>query len=69
MGETEAREALHHALATMIDGPSPSVSPTDFGVSADRLFEIADELRQEFHPGALIEWNDDGSLRFDSGLL
>jgi hypothetical protein len=38
-------------------------------VSADRLFEIADELRQEFHPGALIEWNDDGSLRFDSGLL
>lgn len=69
MGENEARQALHHALEAMIDSPSPSVSPTEYGVSTETLFEIADELRKELHPGALIEWNDDGSLRFDSGLL
>lgn len=69
MGELEAREALQDALAGMVEGPSVSVSPTEYGVSTNRLFEIADELRSELRPGALIEWNDDGSLRFDSGLL
>ena len=69
MGETEARQALVDALAGMVDGPSASVSPAEHGVSTERLFEIADELRGELRPGALIEWNDDGSLRFDTGLL
>jgi hypothetical protein len=69
MGETEARQALQEALAGMVDGPSASVSPASYGVSADRLFEIADELRGELRSVASIEWNDDGSLRFDAGLL
>ncbi len=69
MGETEARQALHDALEAIVDGPSPSVSPTEYGVSTDQLFEIARELRDELRSGALIEWNDDGSLRFDTGLL
>ncbi len=69
MGETEARRALQEALEAVVDGSSPSVSPTECGVSTDRLFEIADELRSELRPGARIEWNDDGSLRLDTGLL
>jgi hypothetical protein len=45
------------------------VSAADYGVSTDRLFEIAHELRKELHPGALIERTDDDSLRFDTPLL
>jgi hypothetical protein len=69
MGETEARQALTDALAGVVDGPSASLSPTEYGVSAERLYALADELRGELRPGASIEWNDDGSLRFDAGLL
>jgi hypothetical protein len=52
----------------MSGGPSVAVSPTEHGISTNRLHNLADELRSELRPDALIEWADDGSLRLAPGL-
>jgi hypothetical protein len=60
MSEATAREALEDAIVALNDGESLGVSPDANEVSKEKLYEIADELRETYQVEAEIAWREEG---------
>ena len=69
MSEDDARIALRKALEALVErGQTVAVSPTDHNLTTDRLFELADEVRNDIEPEANIVWLENGALAYVLGL-
>jgi hypothetical protein len=66
VSEEETRRALREALQALTEGgETVEVSPTAQGITTDRLFELADEVRRnESRPDVMIAWAESGALTY-----